>query len=338
MTGPPKSRLPGVDLTAGGPDGNSFVLALRAMLRSYGATADYDDLAALTGAAFMFTCAPETPSPAWWPNYARHAFLEPSARAHGLTLRPLHPPEAAPLPRTPPEFADHFRDSYSPFVKHALQRDEPVMALLCDASGVDVLEWGIITLFDEPTSQYHVVTSRSRCPLPLESSPVQVYLVDGYSSCRPSPEQFLRTALPRAAMVLNNRLNRSLGVLTGPEAMVKWKEALSASLGMDGAAVSQVWNRSRLLGEFVNGWTTAARYLKKQHGIATAQQWSNVERLINLEAKISALIEPVAMTLKLGKPDAETAWPILLAVFDDLIDLERQAANLLPIEATNADL
>ena len=68
------------------------------------------------------------------------------ARESGLEARELHPPDAAPLPLKPPEFDLHWQDSYLPFVREALNRDEPILA-----SGgwpEDAHGWGIITKLD----------------------------------------------------------------------------------------------------------------------------------------------------------------------------------------------
>lgn len=75
-----------------------------------------------------------------------HLQVKGVARESGLEARELHPPDAAPVPLKPPEFDLHWRDSYLPFVKVALGRDEPILA-----SGgwpEEAGSWGIITKID----------------------------------------------------------------------------------------------------------------------------------------------------------------------------------------------
>ena len=152
MNPPEKSRLAGLRVEAAEGQAESLVLSLQAVFRAYDREMDYDELAAVTGNAFMATCAPHAPNPSWWPAYGRDAFLERAARAYGLTLRELHPPGAAPVPPTPPEYTGHFRDSYLPFIEAAIDRDEPVLAWMGWPAPHEML-WGVITGVDAASRQ-----------------------------------------------------------------------------------------------------------------------------------------------------------------------------------------
>ncbi len=65
----------------------------------------------------------------------------------------------------------------------------------------------------------------------LEGPPVQVYLVQDFVDATPQPEQVLHAAIERASAAMNDGLDPSFGVVSGPAAMEKWREALSAGKG-----------------------------------------------------------------------------------------------------------
>ena len=221
---------------AGGPCA-SMVLSLQAMLEAYGRQVELWELGAVTGNAVMVTYAPAAPAKERWNVYGRHAFLEQAARAYGLLLRELHPPSAAPVPNTPPEFAGHFRDSYQPFIEVAVSRDEPVLAWMGWPPPQAAI-WGVITGIDPASKACYGQTMYSRGkPVPLAGPPVQVYVVQEYVPQSGAP-LLIDAVLERAAIVLNNKLDASFGVVTGPAAIRKWREVLvSREASADDAAL-----------------------------------------------------------------------------------------------------
>jgi hypothetical protein len=147
-----------IDASNGAAD--SLVLCVQAVLRGYGHGATYDQLSALGGAAAASTDPQE--------------FLGNVARGFALEIRELHPAQAAPTPPTPREFDWHFRDSYLPFIRAALERDEPVLAWMGWPPPHES-DWGIVTGIDAATGQCRGWTPGG--PRRLVSSPVQVYLL-----------------------------------------------------------------------------------------------------------------------------------------------------------------
>jgi hypothetical protein len=79
--------------------------------------------------------------------WAEHFQINSVAKACGLEVRDLHPPDAAPIPDRPAEYDLHWHDSYLPFVREALQRDEPVLARDGWPDGCG--KWGIITAIND---------------------------------------------------------------------------------------------------------------------------------------------------------------------------------------------
>lgn len=170
------------DAVSGAPD--SLMLCLQAILRAYGVTVELEVLLKLHPQPIVAPaisrcespdvgCTPANERPLH-DALARHAFLVEAARRFSLELRELHPPEAIPLPPTPREFDWHFRDSYLPFIRAALERDEPVLAWM-GWPAADAREWGIITSLDPGTGVCSGWTASGRQR--LIAAPVQVYTV-----------------------------------------------------------------------------------------------------------------------------------------------------------------
>jgi hypothetical protein len=343
MATPPKARLCCIQMRASAERCETLVLSLLAILEACGGWTeyeDYDDLAAVTGVAFMATYAPDVPDPAWWPAFGRHAFLKPAARAYGLTLRELHPPEAAPLPQAPPEFAGHFRDSYAPFIREAICRDEPALAWM-GWPPPNALDWGVICAFDEEEGLFRGITTGHTWPVPLAGPAVQVYVLQEYTPKQPIPELCLRAALGRAALIYNNRLDPSFGVVTGPEAIVRWREALVTSMGAQPAAGMHQLARvhSSLATRLTANLQTASRFFSRNRHQATVQQGKVIDAGLPLFEHLALLLKPTldadSLEERLGK---ERGRAELLDALDRLIQGQREAADLFSIQENPTDL
>lgn len=156
---------------------DSLILSVDAVLRAYGAQVDLDALATALGGSASSASISGKPLVASTETQLQHNRVVEAARLWGLELRDLHPPEAAPLPTVPPEFEQHFRDSYMPFIRASLERDEPVLAWM-GWPPPDQQEWGVITGIDKETGQCRGRTSSSSdCDQVMVGPAVQVYTV-----------------------------------------------------------------------------------------------------------------------------------------------------------------
>ena len=289
-----KRRLSQIHVNEVGGPCASFVLSLQGMLEAYGRRVELWELAAVTGNAFMVTYAAAAPAKQRWNMYGRHAFLEPAARAYGLALRDLHPPSAAPVPNTPPEFSGHFRDSYQPFVEIALSRDEPVLAWMGWPPPHEAI-WGIITGID-PTSKCclgQTMYSRGKAAA-MTGPPVQVYLVQDYAPAEAAAPVLIDAVLERAAVVLNNKLDPSFGVFSGAPAFRRWREVLLAGEETaDDAALPCSLNPAMILA-VVGGRQAAIRFFHSRRALASPSQHRIMDAYASLFHEMISLLKPFA--------------------------------------------
>lgn len=313
----------------------SLVLSLQAVLRAYGRDVEYDELAAVTGAAFMSTWAPDVPDPSWWPVFGRDAFLKVSAQAYGLSLRELHPPAAVPRPVTPREFDLHFRDSYQPFIRTAIDRHEPVIAWMGWPKPHEML-WGVITDID-PTSGRCI----GRCcgqpdeRITLSGTPVHVYLVQEYAETQPRPVDLLSAAMDRAAIVLNDRLDTGYGVTCGPTALEHWRDTLDADTAPGAPAAAPGRNgapheyHARLARFLVCNRRAAMRFFDRFRAHADAAQAERIDECAAAFHEIIARMEPacdpgqVRVRLQSDKDRRD-----LIDALTQAIEFERRAASI----------
>jgi len=179
----------------------------------------------------MSIAVPGEPDLGCWPMYARDAFLVEAGRLFGMTIRDMHPPEAARGLSDAAEFTQHFDASYRPLVLRALEHDQPVLAWQ-GWPGEARLLWGIIT----GTSDAGIgLRGRTACPgevrpnrppevVTLDHPPVQLYVVETVAATQPDPQELLDLALEHARKVLNDALHDRFGVITGPAAYDAWIE------------------------------------------------------------------------------------------------------------------
>lgn len=291
----------------------SLLLALEAILNTYGRAISRDELAAVLGDAFLLTYAAEARPGEQWNTYGRHAFLETAARLYGLELRDLHPPDAAPLPLTPPEFEDHFTDSYLPLVRTALEHDHPAVAWMGWPTPQPAI-WGVVTAYD-PSRGVCVgqsIYSGGR-PVALAAAPVQVYTVQEYRESDTLPTVFIDAALDHAAIVLANRLPAKYRVVSGVPALEKWRATAieEAGGGLQG----------QLVRSFLNGRRRAVEFFLLHCSGATADQASAVEQYMAIFEEQVQFLVPLAR--ESGSLEAKMELP---AVLDLIIALEQRAA------------
>ena len=225
----------------------SLTYALCAIADRTGYTIDLDDLNAALGLSWMSIAVPSVPDPGRWPMYARDAFLVEAGRLFGMTIRDMHPPEAARGLSDAAEFTQHFDASYRPLALRALEHDQPVLAWQGWPVEMRML-WGIITgtsdagiglrgrvawpsgappCPSEPPQDMPPPSARTdRTPevVTLDHPPVQLYVVETIAATQPDPQELLDLALKHARQVLNNALHERFGVITGLAAYDVWIE------------------------------------------------------------------------------------------------------------------
>ncbi|MFQ5495938.1 MAG: hypothetical protein ACE5EX_11220 [Phycisphaerae bacterium] len=206
----------------------------------------FDDLHAALGLCWTVTAVPWEPDPARWPLYARDAFLIPTGRLFGLSLREIHPPEAARGLPDHDEFRQHFDASYRPLILRALEHGQSVLAWGGWDRGRELM-WGLIRetcaegvgfrgLIHRAGAPPATAAICAAAPSEGEAEPallagpaVQVYVVEDVTPATPSADDLLGLALDHARRTISNELHDRLGVLTGPTALDLWARRLSTA-------------------------------------------------------------------------------------------------------------
>ncbi len=171
-------RLPSIRFRTSAAHGDTLLLSLDAILRAFGAEVELDSLAEALHTPGANSDDARTPAPDAVARRARADRIVEAARKWGLELRDLHPPEAAPIPVAPPEFEQHFRDSYMPFIRSALDRGDPVLAWM-GWPPPDDKAWGIVTGIDKYTGRCVGRTPTSPdSDLVMIGPAVQVYSIE----------------------------------------------------------------------------------------------------------------------------------------------------------------
>ena len=218
----------------------SLANALRLILHRNGCDADIDDLHAALADPWSFCAAPSDADPARWPLYARDRHLVAVGQLFGLTIRPIHPPEAAKGLSDAEEFRQHFDASYRPLILRALEHDQPVLAWRGWPGRWDAV-WGIIRKscsgqvgFSGSITAEGSPTLRGDGPnksgegdtVELMSPPTQIYVVERVQARKPHPNVLLRATLDHAADALTDGPVEAFGVVAGRSAWDLWLETL----------------------------------------------------------------------------------------------------------------
>ena len=219
----------------------SLANALRLILHRNGCDADIDDLHAALADPWSFCAATTDPDAARWPLYARDRHLVAAGRLFGLTIRPIHPPEAAKGLSDAKEFRQHFAASYCPLILRALEHEQPVLAWRGWPGRWDAV-WGIIRKPCSGEVGFSGSITAEGCPtlrgdgpnksgegdtLELVSPPTQVYVVERVQSRKPDPEVLLHAAFDHARDVLTDGPVEAFGVVAGRSAWDRWLETLA---------------------------------------------------------------------------------------------------------------
>ncbi len=117
---PPKNMLTSPSL--------SLSFLFEEVLREYGLKVGIEEIHASLGLAVRACADRRIPNPDWWASLGTDRALIDAGRMFGLTIRDLHPGNAACALEHADAFAQHFDASYSPLIERALEHDQPVWA------------------------------------------------------------------------------------------------------------------------------------------------------------------------------------------------------------------
>ncbi len=206
---------------------DSLTLALQSVLRWWRANdVSYDELIAVTAIGVMLPFTDREPCPARWCDYGRDAFLVAAAEQYGLSLRDLHPPDAVPLPATPPEFELHWRDSYVPLVETALAHRQPVLAWMGWPAPHET-QWGIISAIDARTRRCAGIIASVPQMIALDRAAVQAYVAQELAAVDADVAGRVRSAASRGLTVLRNEGPARFNVQTGAVAIGRLQGRIS---------------------------------------------------------------------------------------------------------------
>jgi len=269
----------------------SLAVSLRAILAGFGAEHPYDELLAGLGLGAAVVAVPGEPL-GWWWTHARDVNLLATARLYGLHLRELHPPEAAHGLSGSAEYAEHFRDSYLPLIRAAVEHEQPVLAWRGWPAPRDRL-WGVITAVRDELVIGYTLWHDSE-PLPMVGPAHQVYIVEDYRApARPptADELFWRAAGQAQAWWAGTGAVRT-GLETGRHAYRRWQAALheptddSLPLHRQQSQAVRVHVAAR---SYLAVWLRRVAHQLGGEQVALAARWANAcdrvaERLASYES------------------------------------------------------
>ena len=201
------------------PDDPAFSLArvLRAVVCDASFNIEFNDLLAAMGLSWIVCTVPSEPNVADWCMYARDAFLIPAGRLFGLTIREIHPPQAARGLDRAAEFEQHFDASYRPLILRALEHGQPVLAWRGWPGGRR-LWWGVMSSScDEgigfrgavyPSAHSSAVAERHV----LVSPPTQLYVLESSALRSPSKRELQALWVEQRRQVISGELDARFGI------------------------------------------------------------------------------------------------------------------------------
>lgn len=327
MTTGTSSRLSAIHISPQEPCRESLVACLQAILRVYGRDANYHELMSLTGAAFMTSYAADAPPNMRWNVCGRHAFLVAAARLYGLELRELHPPDAAPSVPVPREFDWHFRDSYLPFIRTGLDRDEPLLAWM-GWPAPHSAEWGVITCLDESTNRCRGMTRGGNAE--LVAAPIQVYQVIGYEPPETDCDYLVDVVVKQARTIQGGGVDPCYGVSTGMSALSGWRRILE-TLSQDADERTAARDGFKAcLGGMIDGRDSATRFFAALKGQVGQRHLSLIEEWLMAFEGTAGGLAPWRDAPVIDEAFASGApAPGLMPLLDLMVENENTAADIL---------
>lgn len=273
----------------------SLTGALRFVAGRAGHAIDADDFNAALGLSWLIVAVPEERDPARWPMYARDTFLVEAGRLFGMTIREVHPPEAARGLRDAAEFRQHFDASYRPLILRALEHGQSVLAWQGWPEPVD-LHWGVITGTcnggvglsgwapwpkEAPTRSESSIRFSQPCrdDVTMIRPPVQLYVVETITPTHPQPRALIEMALRHARRALDGSLADPFGVVAGAATFDRWAALLAEDQSTSAERASMLTSTCTLAWSIRVGLASARRFFGQHHRDASASQQAVVARL-----------------------------------------------------------
>lgn len=284
------------DTNAIAASGRSLTRALAGILTSTGRAFDVDEVHVGLGLGLLFTSVPHEADWALWPAYARDMFLPSGARRFGLTVRALHPPDAAQGLIDADEFVQHFDASYRPLIARALENEQPVLAWR-GWGDPRSLEWGVIeAVCEEGVGFRGTAYGRGEAAVAktLVSPPQQVYVVESMEVTSPEPREVADALVAHTAAGLDGSMDDRFGVVTGAPALGEWS-------GLLGEIPSDV---PRFVGAHA---TLAASYLSSLTALARVTKRIGRHDLGHLSESVTAIGECAAAVIERLTPLGDVA-------------------------------
>ncbi len=289
----------------------SLTRAVDHVLRQAGGDVDLDTVHTALGLGSLLCALPDDQNIGAWPGYARDAFLVDGGRLLGLTIRPMHPPEAARGLAGAAEFRQHFDASYRPLVKRALEHDQQVLAWRA-FGGDRNREWGVITGAGEcePGDCGTIITARGcETDVAVETPPWQLYVIELIEPRRPDRDELVRAIVRHTAAALDGSLDETFGVVTGAAALGEWA-GLVSEVPSDVSAFGR--EHAGLALSIVTGLRALVATLDRLGAIPSAAEGQHVERIHATARQLIDGLQPLT--------DAETVSEAVMAP-QDLIDM-----------------
>ena len=205
----------------------SLAVCLRAVLAGQGCERTYAELVAALGLGSLIV-AVAGECPAQWALQARDAGLRETSELYGVRLRELHPTEAAEGLAQSAEFAGHFRDSYVPLIRRALEHEQLVLAWQ-GWPEPQTGQWGVIDRVEHGKLAGCTIGFGGR-PTPFHGPALQVFVVE---KCGPVDPDSITSAVlwsrvaGAAAAQWSGQWTSAVQTHTGDTAYGTWIAALS---------------------------------------------------------------------------------------------------------------
>lgn len=296
----------------------SLAVSVRNVLARAGADHSYEEIVSVLGLGAAIVAAADE-NLAGWPTQARDTALLISANVLGLRLRGLHPPEATEGLTRSAEFPQHFRDSYVPLMRAALESDQPLLVWRGWPPPAEQ-HWGVIVDIPGETLSGYTIGDIERKELIGPAH--QVYVVEEFRQPVPphaTPTALFTHTLSVARDTWNGNLATTQGIETGRRACQLWQEVTRQPRN-DALQSEYV---SQMINVLVDARRALSTWLRQiADSLPTAQQqaaneWATVcERVI---ARLRPFISEQDLQAKL----AETAGrEELAAAINDVCHLE----------------